>query len=1134
MKTKALITGCAILALAFTAPAAEYFVNKQGGDGNDGQSRKTAFLTVQKGVDALQPGDTLTIGPGEYAESVKKVNLGSPDAETIIRAELPGTAVLRGDVPVDSAAFKKVDGYRHVYAADFDGTAQGVNEVDTMTQMTPRPTIEELEYAHGSSHYDAKNKRLYISTSDAQPPQEHHYTVSVIRGSGLLLLNPKRATVDGLAATGFQTGELLPYSPEHFTRWGIFMNEARQCVIRNCTAWFNGAGLGIQSTPQKAVPRKEVTRDGAGMVSATEDKDDNGWNLIEKCHAFANGSQFTQEGGNILVFASNHDEIRDCHSYLGTPNSLRHYGAGIRGPAVMKNNIAWGGSYTDIFIKGGEADKYGLTENCITLGITHSKNVKHSIIGSSNQYNPTPGKDVIYGLYSQWGDPLTREDNLNEWFADARNLDFRLQPASPFRGIAPDGADAGPFPYEATIFYVSKRGSDNNDGLSINTSWKTLTHAVPKLRPGDTLYIEGGAYDIEGELKINNAEGKTTSIRGRGNKPVIVRGDLQVASSRGLEFERLNFTGALTLADSRDLVFNNCRFSTGGTAIQAMAVQNLKITHCEFTGFTDAALALQKSRDIWLSGNLFDNIHALAVMLDGLDAVQYSDYNAYSRADNAWRIAKTAMDLAKLQNRHDQHSRVQAAQFKMENEMPMLENAGAFAAGGPHGSRIGFHRAYQQRRMNISEPHVHSVSDTTADLEWVTPVPAVTTLAWGEAADTPDKIIVDGRAGLTPDGFASLSLTGLKPATTYYYRLLGSKPMAQQVSQYTQPARSDKTVHSFTTAPAPAAERTLYVAPDGNDASDGLSREKAWKTVSRAADEARAGDTVLIAGGVYYGTAHVRSSGTPGRPITFKAMPGEKVIFDGKKRTTEIAFSIMGKEHINLDGFYFRDFAGTGWVGPVHLRLSKHIRVERCFFNGYGAGTPGLFLCADTCEDVLIRNNVITRGFQGMYFADMKNLRIENNVFLNNLIAPILNSGGGPGDIVIKNNIFVDSIPSKVQVWLFEFGGFDQYVMEDNALYLRVPDEERQALGFYGGGKPPFRMSFAAYEKKTGQANLVVDDPRFAITEGKEPMDSKGNKVEFLGDWIPRADLDFPDLFTLHPELQKRKIGLLPEELGFR
>ncbi|HWL51934.1 MAG TPA: chondroitinase-B domain-containing protein [Chthoniobacteraceae bacterium] len=1112
MKSIPLLLCTALLALSCpSARALEYFVSRQGDDARDGQSRETAFRTIQKGVDALAPGDTLTIGPGEYAESVRREGLGNLKAETTIRAELPGTVVLRGDVALDRAAFRKVDGFQYVYAIDFSGAVQGVNEVDTLRRMAVTPTVEELEYAHGSCFYDAAAKRLFISTSDARPPREHHYTVSVVDGHGLLLARPRRVTLEGIAATGFQSAGLLSWK-EHHTRWGILLLHARQCVIRNCVAWLNGGGIAFDSGKEK------------------EAIDDNGWNLTEHCRAFANGSKFAGEGGNILGFTSNHDEIRDSYAFLGEPNNLRLYGAGIRGPAVMRHNLAWGGSYTDIFIKGGQAPEYGLVENCVTLGLCHVHHVRNSIIGTANQYNRHPDESVVSGLYGLLGNQQTLAQRREEWFADAANLDFRLQATAPLRASGPDGTDRGAYPYEPTIFYVKPGGDDAADGLSMKKAWKSLPHALARLRPGDTLYLEGGVYDpgTDAVLSLAGDKAKPTSLRGRGNRPVILRGDLRIAGSRGLEFERLNFTGTVALADGRDIAFNNCRFSAATTALDAVSTQNLKVTHCEFTGFGRAALALKECRGVWLGGNLYDNAKAPAVRLDRQSVIAHSDYNAYSRTKDAWQVAKKRWDFAALQQRHDRYSRVEPARFTVKNGLPVLENAAAFGAGGPNGGRLGFYQPYQPREMRVSAPRLHSVTDTTANLEWRTQVPATLTLAWGETPELPHRVTLNEGTTSLSDGFNTLSLTGLKPGTQYHYRLLEARPTTQQIAQTVLPARPEETIHTFTTAKTPGEPRVLHVAPNGDDARSGLSREEAWKTVARAADAAEAGDTVLIAGGVYTGTVRIRASGSPGKPITFKAAPGEKVIFDGAGRSLAVAFSILGKEHIRLEGLYFRDFGGAGWRSVVDLRESRQIRVERCFFNAHGSGTPGTQLRADRCEEVVVANCVIARGFQGITFRASDKLRVENNVFLNNLICPILNSGGSPGDIVVKNNIFVDSIVSKVKVHLFEFGGFKQYVMENNAFYLRVPDEERQPFFFYGRGEAPYRMSLAEYEKKTGQKNLVVDDPRFAITEGKEPKDPKGKPVAFLGDWIPRTTLDFPDLFTQNPELTSRHIGLLP------
>ena len=60
-RSKFVVAFCAAFVLRAGAEGADYFVDKQGNDANDGASRAAAFLTIQKGVDALKPGDTLAI-----------------------------------------------------------------------------------------------------------------------------------------------------------------------------------------------------------------------------------------------------------------------------------------------------------------------------------------------------------------------------------------------------------------------------------------------------------------------------------------------------------------------------------------------------------------------------------------------------------------------------------------------------------------------------------------------------------------------------------------------------------------------------------------------------------------------------------------------------------------------------------------------------------------------------------------------------------------------------------------------------------------------------------------------------------------------------------------------------------------
>lgn len=81
-----------------------------------------------------------------------------------------------------------------------------------------------------------------------------------------------------------------------------------------------------------------------------------------------------------------------------------------------------------------------------------------------------------------------------------------------------------------------------------------------------------------------------------------------------------------------------------------------------------------------------------------------------------------------------------------------------------------------------------------------------------------------------------------------------------------------------------AAEgRTIVVAqrhPAAADNNQG-SADKPFKTISRAAQEARPGDQVLIEDGVYREAVVVETSGTKEHPILFAAAPGANVVVTG-------------------------------------------------------------------------------------------------------------------------------------------------------------------------------------------------------------------------------------------------------------
>jgi len=73
--------------------------------------------------------------------------------------------------------------------------------------------------------------------------------------------------------------------------------------------------------------------------------------------------------------------------------------------------------------------------------------------------------------------------------------------------------------------------------------------------------------------------------------------------------------------------------------------------------------------------------------------------------------------------------------------------------------------------------------------------------------------------------------------------------------------------------------------PQASDDAPGTG-EQPWKSITKAAQQARAGDVVVIRGGVYRERVLVKSSGTAQVPIRFEAAPGEHVVVTGADRLT--------------------------------------------------------------------------------------------------------------------------------------------------------------------------------------------------------------------------------------------------------
>jgi len=82
-------------------------VAPEGRDGFLGQSRRFAVRTIQRAADLAEPGETILVWPGIYRETVVLRRGGRPGRPLVLRAAIPGRAVISGGAePAVMAAWR--------------------------------------------------------------------------------------------------------------------------------------------------------------------------------------------------------------------------------------------------------------------------------------------------------------------------------------------------------------------------------------------------------------------------------------------------------------------------------------------------------------------------------------------------------------------------------------------------------------------------------------------------------------------------------------------------------------------------------------------------------------------------------------------------------------------------------------------------------------------------------------------------------------------------------------------------------------------------------------------------------------------------------------------------------------------
>lgn len=191
----------------------EYHVALSGNNGNIG-SEAFPFRTVARGFQELAAGDTLTIHPGDYGQEfdILLTTSGTPNSPITVRAQSPGTVVLRGSrmpgevngggdgIKLEDVSHVTIDGlYMTNYNAAIRVSGELVGEPDFAGDITVQRSTFENNGADGIIIWKADRVRVTDCTFISLVPEGgwpggvmsaiQDYGVSIYHSTGTIVEN---------------------------------------------------------------------------------------------------------------------------------------------------------------------------------------------------------------------------------------------------------------------------------------------------------------------------------------------------------------------------------------------------------------------------------------------------------------------------------------------------------------------------------------------------------------------------------------------------------------------------------------------------------------------------------------------------------------------------------------------------------------------------------------------------------------------------------------------------------------------------------------------------------------------------------------------------------------------------------
>lgn len=179
---------------------------------------------------------------------------------------------------------------------------------------------------------------------------------------------------------------------------------------------------------------------------------------------------------------------------------------------------------------------------------------------------------------------------------------------------------------EPRIYYVAPSGDDGATGLDAPNAFRTLSHAVDVLEPGDTLFILPGTYTEQIVIEGFGHADRATKIMGINGLPVLSGGGATAPGiacwgCRNVEItclELRDFDGpGITVAGSETVTLRDIVISdVSGTGVEVSSSDDIVVEWLELARIGESAIVVRDVHGIRVANNRASGVGAEPYVFD--------------------------------------------------------------------------------------------------------------------------------------------------------------------------------------------------------------------------------------------------------------------------------------------------------------------------------------------------------------------------------------------------------------------------------------------------------------------------------------------------------------------------------------